>query len=61
MFWALFLVLKTRQRIAVPVHPRFYFLIFIRTLFVFCFYASQFVEAKKYCWYFEGGYPIYFM
>lgn len=22
---------------------------------------SQCVEAKKYCWYFEGGYPIYFM
>lgn len=21
----------------------------------------QCVDAKKYCWYFDGGYPIYFM
>ncbi|KAK7881512.1 hypothetical protein WMY93_029921 [Mugilogobius chulae] len=21
----------------------------------------EMIEAKKYCWYFEGGYPIYFM
>lgn len=26
-----------------------------------CLLLSQCADAKKYCWYFEGGYPIYFM
>lgn len=26
-----------------------------------CLLLSQCVDAKKHCWYFEGGYPIYFM
>ncbi|XP_061777502.1 WW domain binding protein VOPP1 [Nerophis ophidion] len=30
------------------------------TPFIICIFL-QAVEAKKYCWYFEGGYPIYFI
>uniref|UniRef100_A0A4W6EN94 WW domain binding protein VOPP1 n=1 Tax=Lates calcarifer TaxID=8187 RepID=A0A4W6EN94_LATCA len=31
------------------------------TMTLICPSLLQCVEAKKYCWYFEGGYPIYFI
>ncbi|XP_046880020.1 vesicular, overexpressed in cancer, prosurvival protein 1 [Hypomesus transpacificus] len=31
------------------------------TIVLTCWVFLEFVDAKKYCWYFEGGYPIYFI